>query len=222
MITFAPQSLATIPAAVMSKTALAMIPPAPIPQIAGSLCSTISGAAFIRGGAEAAFDLTRQRIRIEGLSAYGVTTALLMNGALRLLSATPKKMQDVKEGGNTARLENVATVLFSIVCVTCILCAAYTTCIFSMTAMYEKTALGMGIDDRYMEFFRATEVYRRRGFNTYVTSLICFKSSLVLNLFLNYKGRTRWMVSGLAALIALVTWSHLSQIIHLATRLLYS
>ena len=33
-----------------------------------------------------AFDVTRERIKLEGLSSYGVVTALIMNAALRLLS----------------------------------------------------------------------------------------------------------------------------------------
>ena len=36
--------------------------------------------------ADLAFDVTRERIKLEALSSYGVVTALIMNAALRLLS----------------------------------------------------------------------------------------------------------------------------------------
>jgi len=49
---------------------------------------------LIRGGAaEAAFDLTRARIRLEGLSSYGVIAVLLMNSALRLYTSVPKNQR---------------------------------------------------------------------------------------------------------------------------------
>ena len=109
-----------------------------------------------------------------------VTTALLMNAALRIFSSTPKKLQDLSEikdedAKKLARVENYVTVAFSALVTITILSGMYTTITFSLLALYSKTALGMSIDEKYIEFFRMTEPIRQIGFDTYLISLLCFK-----------------------------------------------
>jgi hypothetical protein len=209
--------------------ALSLSPPATIG--AGAAASVAFAVSNVRGGggaaaaADAAFDLTRARIRLEGLSAYGVTCALLMNAALRVFGGTPKTIQELpeKEGPERRRVraENIATVVFSASTCLSILCGLYTTIVFSMLALYSKTALGMGIDANYLKFFEMTASIRKSGFDMYVLSLLSFNGSFAMSLFLHYKGPMRMGLSGLAFVFTLFSWVNISRIMGLASVLLF-
>ena len=190
-----------------------------------SALSNIRGGGAAAAAADAAFDLTRARIRLEGLSAYGVTCALLMNAALRVFGSTPKTIQELpeKEGPERRRVraENIATVVFSASTCLSILCGLYTTIVFSMLALYSKTALGMGIDANYLKFFEMTASIRKSGFDMYVLSLLSFNGSFAMSLFLHYKGPMRMGLSGLAFVFTLFSWVNISRIMGLASVLLF-
>jgi hypothetical protein len=169
----------------------------------------------LRGGAEV-MDLTRVRIRLEGLSAYGVVSSLMLNAALRLYSSSPKKLQK----GETCA--NIAKILFAISVGSSVLAGAYTTVVFSLLGLYAKSAIGMGKDAACMEFMTGTEHMRLYAFDAFLVALIAFKSSFVLSLFLNYEGKLRWWASGIAAAVSLLSWYHWSTIMVIARNLLFS
>lgn len=155
-----------------------------------------------------------------------VTTALLMNAALRIFSTTPKKMQDLTEikdedAKKLAKIENYVTIAFSALVTVTILSGMYTTITFSLLALYSKTALGMAIDDKYLEFFRMTEPIRQIGFDTYLISLLCFKGSFICSLFLTFKGRLRYWLSGVGSLFLLYSSYNINTIMKFASTLLF-
>ena len=92
------QTTATATAAAIRKLTSPAIP-THIQAPLSSLCrsSTLSRALLeLRGGeslASAAFDLNRTRIRLEGLSTYGLIAILLVNSALALYTSVPKTIQ---------------------------------------------------------------------------------------------------------------------------------
>jgi hypothetical protein len=161
-------------------------------------------------------DLTRVRIRLEGLSGYGVVSALMMNAALRLYSSAPKKLQK----GETHN--NIAKILFAISVGASVLAGAYTTVVFSLLGLYAKSAIGMGKDAACMEFMADTEHMRLYAFDAFLVALIAFKSSFVLSLFLNYEGKVRWWASGITAVVSLLSWYHWSSIMGIAGKLLFT
>ena len=170
----------------------------------------------LRGGeALAEFDLTRVRIRLESINSYGVVTALLLNAALRLYAATPKRLEENKP------VENAAKILFVISVGLSIICGAYTTVVFSLLGLYSKSALGMGLDASFLEFFAATAMVRKRAFDTFITALLSFELCFITSLFLNYDGKVRWWAAGVASLAALLSWWHWQSIIHIAGNLLF-
>lgn len=121
-------------------------PSAAAPATAAGLLQTAATTAAavavssLRGGAggEALLDINRVKIRLEGLSSYGVMTALLMNAGMRLYSSTPKNV----EFGKSNRADNIAKLIFCASMVLSILTGAHTTIVFSMLGLYSKTALG--------------------------------------------------------------------------------
>ena len=195
---------------------------------ADTVVATLRGGSFFaEAAADAAFDLTRARIRLEGLSAYGVTCALLMNGALRIFSSTPKKLVDISkmevgtEEMRVAKMENAATILFAVISTVTVLSGTFTTVIFSLMALYSKTALGMNSDAEYLEFFKMTGPIRKKGFQMYVVSLLGFKGSFILSLFLSGKSKLRYYLSGFAFAISLLSCFYIKRIMDLASAILY-
>ena len=190
-----------------------------------SVLSNIRGGGGAAAAADAAFDLTRARIRLEGLSAYGVTCALLMNASLSFFGGTPKTIQELpeKEGPERRRVraENIATVVFSASTCLSILCGLYTTIVFSMLALYSKTALGMGIDANYLKFFEMTASIRKSGFDMYVLSLLIFNGAISSCFFLTYKGPLRKALSGLAFALTAFSWVNIKRVMDLASLLLF-
>lgn len=183
------------PATTLSPTAAAAIT---------SIAAPAASALALRGGAGGtaapAFDLTRARIRLEGLHSYGVVTTLMLNASLRLFSATPKP---IKAGERT---NNIAKILFTIAIVASVISGLYTTVVFSLLGMYAKTAIGMSKDLQDLEFFQLTQSFRDGAFRTFLLSLISFNSSFILSLFLNYDEKMRWWVAGSAAVLSLCCW----------------
>lgn len=169
-----------------------------------------------RGGANAALDLARTKLRLEGLHQYGVVTALLMNAALRLFSSTPKKLS------NDDSLQDKMKMAFVGCVATTVVFSAYTVIVFSLLGLYSKRALGLGMDGAFCEFFQATTWIRESGFNAFLLALVSFKSSFVLALWLNFEGKLRWWLSGLVLGVDLAGWAAWWTIMQLANQILFS
>jgi len=173
------------------------------------------------------FDLDRVKIRLDGLSSYGVVTALIMNAGLRLYSATPKKMgtesgpDDSADDKRRQKIENFTKVLFGFSVVASILAGAYTTVVFSLLGLYSKTALGLRRDLQYLEFISSTAQIRETAFDSFLLSLVAFEISFVSSIFLQYKGRVRWWLSGAATIAIFATFWQWSSIMTTASKLLF-
>lgn len=174
------------------------------------------GSDLLRGGAAAALDIGRTKMRLEGLNQYGVMTALLMNAALRLYSSTPRKIDP-----NNTKTENILRMVFATTVAMCICLGGYTTIVFSLLGLYSKRALGLGQDIEYLEFFSATSDVRRSGFESFIWCLLLFKSSFLLSVFLNQDGKARWWLSGVILAFDLFGWFQWSKIWLLAKSILH-
>jgi hypothetical protein len=222
-----------------------------LPAMVGHATPVLSALAVRGGEAALqGFDLNRTKIRLESISSYGVVTgayfylsllslvlkfaqyfisfltslfrcyvpsislALLMNAALRLYGSTPKRLEKDK-------IENSFKILFVLSVGISIICGAYSTVCFSLLGLYSKTALGQGLDASFLEFYAATADVRDRAFRCFIIALLSFEVCFVSSLFLNYDGKLRWWVSGLAAAASLISWLHWQNIIAIAGELLF-
>lgn len=175
---------------------------------------------LVRGGsgpAEAPFDLTRARIRLEGLHSYGVVTTLMLNASLRLFSSTPRAKEGMAKG---EAIDNAAKLLFTALIASSVISGLYTTVVFSLIGMYSKTAIGLNKD--VTAFFQATQGIRDNAFHAFIVSLLSFNSSFILSLFLNYKGTVRWWVAGAASALSLISWWQWNCIMHIASQLIFA
>jgi len=208
-------STASVAPPVPSASPLESSPTALISMLSMSLLTSL------RGGdvPPAAFDLTRARIRMEGLHSYVVVATLMLNASLKLFSSVPKK-GTLQKGD---RVNNAAKILFATTMVTSVLSGLYTTVAFSLLGMYVKTAIGMGKDLAEINFFDATQDVRVTAFRTFLVSLMTFNTSFLLSLFLNYENKTmRWVVAGVALAVSLWSWHQWSHIMFLASSLIFN
>lgn len=186
-----------------------------MPPTAGAALTSLAPAFIPRGGAvETAFDPTRARIRLEGLHSYVVVSTLMLNASLRLFSSTPKPLVKGEKTKNTAKI------LFTAAIVASVLSGLYTTISFSLLGMYVKTAIGMNKNPT--AFFDATQNIREHAFGAFIVSLSSFNASFILSLFLNYEGRMKWWVAGIAAALSLLSWMQWSTIMSIATQLIFT
>ena len=159
----------------------------------------------ISDAANVAFDLNRTKMRLEGLSSYGVISVLLMSCALRLYTSVPKKIRQPNDDEYN-KIENIVTIMFSAVTIIGILSGFNTAIIFALLNLYSKTALGMGDDQAFVALFQSTASVRALGFETMVCSLFCLKMSFVMSVFLYFKGKVRYYLSSIATVVSLVSF----------------
>ena len=180
----------------------------------------------IRGGggtasSNLAFDLGRARIRLEGLQMYCTIASLIMNAALDLYSSTPKNQkEDPKK--LLDRVENWVKILFACNTIATVVMGSYSCIVFVLLGLYSKTALGMGLDDKFLQFFQETHYIRESAFHTFIWGLLSFQGSFICSLFLNYSGWMRWFVlaiSSIASLFSIYKWN---EILSIAGKILYS
>jgi hypothetical protein len=148
-------------------------------------------------GTDPTFDLDRAKFRLEGLSHYASVSALLLNAALTLFNATPKKLDDRKQ-------ENAVKIAFVSLVTATVVLGSYTTMVFSLLSLYAKTFLGMGMDAEYVEFFNETLEIRKSAFLSFVGTVLSFNFAFVLCLYLSYEGQVRfWVTTITTVLIAI-------------------
>jgi hypothetical protein len=209
------------------------------PAAATAAATCIAGMVLQAGGAATAaraavdcaapviLEMDRVRIRLDGLSSYGVICSLLMNAALRLYSATPKKLESSSDTSSKKLLfsytkTDIIKMIFMASTVISISAGSYTTVVFTLLGLYAKTALGLGRDGPFLEFFELTAPYRKLAFDAFVVSLVSFQISFVTSLYLSYDKKLRWWSSGLASILALFCFWQWGMIIKIASRLLFS
>ena len=178
---------------------------------------------LLNDATEKAFDIARARIRLEGLSSYALVAALLMNMAFVLYGSMPKKMNLTAGDTKNYKLENAIAMLGSIFAIICIVMGMTTTIIFSLLGLYSKTALGMGNDAGFVEFFSATAEMRRVGFQSMVACIICLKGSLVTKTLLDFRdqGKFRYVMFSLSLVLSVLSWMAWSSIVKLAGGILF-
>eukprot|EP00977_Amphora_coffeiformis_P002895 scaffold546_cov163-Amphora_coffeaeformis.AAC.10 len=162
------------------------------------------------GGSNAAMDIGRFKLRLEGIHTYAVITTLLMNASLRLFSATPKRFQ----AGEHSR--NMVKIMFSVMVSISILMGSYTTIVFSLLELYAKRALGRSLDAQVWDFFQKTQPIRESAYDTWILSLVSFQISFVLSLFLNHDKGFDWKIALFGGLAALLCWWKWSTVMTLA------
>lgn len=99
---------------------------------------------------------------------------------------------------------------------------AYASTIFTIMAVYSKTALGMGLTEKFTQFFDSCATFRLWGYRSFLGTILLFNASWVLSLILNYEGELRWWMAAPAVLVGIVGLAHYKLIMDLAGALIFS
>jgi hypothetical protein len=183
-------------------------------------------------------DISRVRMRLEGLQAYGTLCALLANGCLRLYSSVSdppgrKKIRPSEDGQDNHDGDSDVTPSkklrkrlaldgFFLCVVLSVLSGSYTTVVFTLLPLYSKMALGRGYDRQFLEFWASTANIRQTGFTAFIFSLVSFEAAFVLSLYIRLRGRRKKMLVAIASIICIVSFWEWSKIMHLASKYLFT
>lgn len=175
----------------------------------------------LRGG-EA--DIGRLKVRLESHGQYAVVAALLMNAALRLFSDNPTFHHCTLV---PRWVQESLRYLFIACTMVSVIGGLHAAVVFALIGMYAKSALGLGLDAECDTFLRATHVFRKSGYESFVGALLGFTTAFILALLNKLK-----MEDDVAALrVAVVAvgvgasiWSvsHYLRILGLASRLIFA
>lgn len=200
----------TLSTTTSAATAVAAITTATTSSNNYNLLYSLSGGAQTKSAA--AIDLTRFRLRLDGLHTYSVITTLLLNGALRLFTSTSKKWEDGQ------RVRNAMKLCFSVASILSVLAGSYTTIVFSLLGLYAKRALGRGLDEACLEFFHQARPIREVAYDACLVSLVSFQVAFCLSVYLNHDGKygLNWKLGLGAGVLAFACWWHWSTIYYLA------
>ena len=173
--------------------------------------------AAIRGGAttKALVDLTRVGLRLDSLESYTVIASIIIGGIMDAYSSAPKR-------GLTERKERVVQYAHAFFISLSFLAGLYVVLVFSMFNLYAKTALGTGADHLYLQLMQETGPLRLRAFHAFLTCLVGFEFALIANFFLNFKGKPRWIFSGLMTLGTIICLKEWLFIVRCATKCIFS
>lgn len=198
--------------------------------IAGVTRSVFSLPLALRGGAEAlpTFDFGLANTRLEGL-AYDIVAALLLNAALALFSSTPRTLEPIptdEKRAKVVKFNNSLKLIFGLCISVSVALGTYTTTIFTMIIIYGKTALGMGLEHKYLQFFSSVARFRLSGYRAFIGTVWSYQVAWIVGLVLNYDRKedqnVRWLIALPAAVIGFVGLVHLKSISGLAGSILYS
>ena len=172
------------------------------------------GEFFAKHAADSVLDIGRVRMRLEGLQAYATLCALLANGCLRLYSSVKIR----KEPDQWMKRVYDAVYLFIVVS---ILSGSYTTVVFTLLALFSKTALGRGYDAQFLLFWAATANIRESAIIAFLSSLVCFELAFILSLYLRTEGRRRTILVLLACCMAAFSFSSWVKLLLLVHKFLF-
>lgn len=195
-----------------------MAPALPQSSITATAISNPLVLVALRGGGlvqEESLNVARAAVRVEGIDTYSILAALLLQAALKLYSTTPKDLES-----SVDKKEKFQKFLFIFSSTLSMICGAYTTVIFSLLCLYSKTALGLGKDSAFVDFFTATAAVQKKAFISFLVSLVSFEVCFITSLSLKYEGRLRSLCVIVASIIITLSWIHWQMIVSTASRLL--
>ena len=66
----------------------------------------------------------------------------------------------------------------------CVALGTYTTTIYTLLAIYSKTALGMCLQTQYLKFFDKTALFRQWGFRSFIGTILTYNFGWIMSVFL--------------------------------------
>lgn len=167
------------------------------------------------GGTSEAIDLTRIGMRLSAMQSYALISSLLLGSGLYLFAITPVRVTEQMK-----KYEKLATAIFSVMVAINIATSLHTAIILNVMTLYANTALGQGLDEGYLRFWNAPhcQALRQSAFRSFIVAIQTFKCSFALSVFLKTNGKHRWIATGTAVAIMVLSGVQFWQMVHLASK----
>jgi hypothetical protein len=140
----------------------------------------------------------------------------MVNGALQIYGNTHREVKAEND-----KLRNYAIYAFKLLTAICVITGVYATLLFTLLCIYSDTALGAGLDESFLLFFRDTSAYRLSGFYAFLVSSSGFMGSFLLSLFLDSKGRFRYVLLIPSLFLAIQLGMNLKFVINMASQMIF-
>lgn len=164
----------------------------------------------------------RATVRLDGLEVYAVVSALTMATSIQCFDSHGglRGWDALLDDGNYLQM---ATDLLFLCCSALGLVAGmHATLVFSLMTMYGRTAVGIGTDAQFVDFFGATGGVRYRGFQTFRASLYSFLLQVLLMVVDKSPPSLRIVGLSLLSYAVYSVYSDTQGIIEVASRILFS
>jgi hypothetical protein len=167
------------------------------------------------GGTSETVDLARIGMRLSAMSSYAIISSLLLGSGLYLFAITPVRVTEQMK-----KYEKLATAIFSVMVAINIATSLHTAIILNVMTLYANTALGQGLDEGYLRFWNAPhcQALRQSAFRSFIVAIQTFKCSFALSVFLKTNGKHRWIATGTAVAIMVLSGVQFWQMVHLASK----
>ena len=175
---------------------------------------------MFRGGggaaAAAAIDMAREGHNLTTMASYGIMTALIMDAALWIYTATTFK-------SNGKRFDSVLPCVFYFLEGLCLVSGVYTAVSFQLLGIYSRTAIGMGNMEGYVAFRAATAIHRKWGFRCFLTSLFSFMGCFMASFYnrMSEYGRAGKSIFAVAACLAIAGSCEIFSILQLSSKIVF-
>lgn len=210
-------------------------------QLSASLVRTLAGEVSSGpSAAKAIIDADRIAPMLNAMSSYAVVASLLMGSGLYLFAITPMKIKDYdfhtrKNSGESesgsgssswvSKLEKGAIQIFAVVSAISIATSLRTVIIMKIMTLYANTALGQKSGEQVFVNFWYSDLcmkLRASSFKSFITAIQSFRMAFALSVFLKTDGKHRYVATGVAVLIMIVSGIQLDQMIKLASSTIFS
>jgi len=189
----------------------------------GDATSASSSTALSLFGKPDAVDLTRIGMRLSAMQSYALIASLLLGSGLYLFAITPVKVDDIKASGKETKLQQRLIAAFTVIVSISIATALHTAITFTVMTLYANTALGQGLDQQFLSFWNAPSIakLRKNAFHSFVASILTFKLSFALSIFIKSDGKQKWIATAAATVVMLASGIAFWQMVRIASQLIF-
>lgn len=164
-------------------------------------------------------NLERAALRVESMQTYAIVSSIIMGSSIGILSLNAS-LTFGEEG--TSYVEKAAEYILLSLQAISLVASSYTTVIFTLMALYYSTALGLGGDECYQSFDKATSTLRMRAFYSFVTAIVSLMLSFLPCAYLFVHGIKGVIMTSLIAVLISLSFYDFKSVIDSAGRTIFN
>jgi len=164
----------------------------------------------------------RATVRLDGLEVYAVVAALTVATSITCFDSHGGNGQwgDLYTHGKYGQL--LGYVVFLLTSALGLVGGMHATLVFSLMTMYGRTAVGIGKDEAFLEFFEKTGMVRYRGFQSFRLSLYSFLLQVLFMITAHSPPSVRWLCASILTYLVYLVYFDTQMLIATASAILFA